>query len=353
MKLAVVLVHYHSPELARAACAALERDAATGGLELEMVLVDNGSRPEDLALLESLPARYLVPDRNLGYAGGVNFGLRETSAERVVVMNPDVEVLPGCLSELVQALERGAAVAGPRFFWDHAKRYLLPPTEAVSRGAEVLAVLARRSSGWAHLARRHWRRHARRYWTAETSFVGYDLSGALLALRRDAWSTVGPFDEGYRLYYEETDWLQRMRAAGLEARYVPSAEAVHFYAQSTATEPRVEAWRLDSGRRFRRRVYGSLFTRMLESLSSRVDPKALTDAPRAPKRLPSKPAWQEVSPSSQGFPAAGYRLPPGSDPPTDLPAEIHARLAPGTYCLRSIDHKGRELGVTRLEKTLK
>ncbi len=352
MKLAVVLVHYHSPELARAACEALVRDAETSGLELEAVLVDNGSRPEDLALLESLPARRLVPPDNLGYAGGVNFGLRETSAEQLVVMNPDVEVLPGCLGALTKALEDGAAVAGPRFFWDHGKRYLLPPTEAVSRSAELLAVLARRSSGWARLARRRWRRHARRYWTAEASFVGYDLSGALLALRRDAWSAIGPFDEGYRLYYEEADWLQRLRAARLEARFVPSAEAVHLYAQSTANEPRVEAWRLDSSRRFRRRVYGSMFTRMLEGLSSRVAPQAIADDPQAARQLPSTPAWQEISPSPQGFPAAGYRLPTGSELPADLPAEISARLAPGTYFLRSIDREGRELGVSYLEKPL-
>ncbi|MCP3967191.1 MAG: glycosyltransferase, partial [Lentisphaerae bacterium] len=127
MKLAVILVHYHSPELARRACEALARDA--GEVELETVLVDNGSRPEDLEILESLPARRVDPGGNLGYAGGANAGVRETSADWVAVMNPDVEVLPGCLGALAEALENGAAAAGPRFFWDHGKQYQLPPTE--------------------------------------------------------------------------------------------------------------------------------------------------------------------------------------------------------------------------------
>ena len=163
---------------------------------------------------------------------------------------------------------------------------------------------------------------------------------------------MGPFDEGYRLYYEETDWLQRLRAEGLEARFVPAAEAVHLYAQSTATEPRVEGWRQDSSRRFRRRIYGSSFTRMLERLSAWVGPTSV-DPPLAAESdaTVAEAAWQEVSPSPLGYPAAGCRLASGSTPPADLPAEIMERLAPGSYYLRSVDDSGRELGVSRLEKT--
>ena len=350
MKLAVVLVHYHSPALARSACLALERDAGSSGIEIEAVLVDNGSRPEDREILASLPARRLDPGSNLGYAGGANLGVRETSAELVVVMNPDVEVLPGCLGALAEALDRGASAAGPRFFWDHGKQYLLPPTEQVSRIAEVLAILARRGGRWARIARRHWRRHARRYWSACELLAGYDLSGALLAFRRSAWRRIGPFDEGYRLYYEETDWLQRLRAEGLEACYVPAAEAVHFYAQSTVAETRAEQWRLESSRRFRRRVYGPRFTRLLETLSVRIEDTAV-EVGAAPTPSTGLAAWVEVSPSSLGYPAAGHRLRHGAAPPADLPAEIRDRLAPGRYNLRTIDRAGREQGCTRLEKT--
>ncbi len=348
MKLAVILVHYFSPELARTACEALVRDAETSGLELEIWLVDNGSRVRDREILASLPARRLDPGRNLGYAGGANAGIRETSAELVAVMNPDVEVLPGCLGALVAALDGGAAAAGPRFYWDRGQRFLLPPTEPVSRMAEARAVLARRGERWARHARRRWRRHARRYWSAREPLRGYDLSGALFAFRRSAWQQVGPFDEGYRLYYEETDWLQRLRAARLPAQFVPSAEAVHLYAQSTAGEARVEKWRLDSGRRFRRRVYGPSFTRWLERLSSRAP--GVADRDPTSQADESSAAWLEVSPSPLGYPAAGRRLNPPSAPPASLPAEILERLAAGTYYLRSVDPEGRELGLALLEK---
>lgn len=342
MKLAAVLVHYHTPELARGACAALVRDASASDLELETVLVDNGSRPEDSDVLAAVPARVLDPGRNLGYAGGVNLGVRETSAEHVVVMNPDVEVLPGCLAGLIAALEDGAAAAGPRFYWDRRKRFLLPPTEPVSRRAELLAVLAKRGGSWARFARRSWRRHARRYWLASSALVGYDLSGALLAFRREAWRSVGTFDERYRLYFEETDWLQRLRAARLEASYVPSAEAVHLYAQSTVREGRAADWFLESSRRFRRRVYGPAFTSLLERLGGGGRAAAPLD-----EEAPSRAAeWLEVSPSAAGYPAAAGRFSAAEQ--VDLPEEIRARLAPGTYYLRSLDGEGREVGLRGL-----
>ena len=88
MKLAVIIVHYHTPELVPGACEALSRDAEASGLELEILLVDNGSRDRDRELWLSVPARRLDPGRNLGYAGGANLGVRESSAEHLVVGLP-------------------------------------------------------------------------------------------------------------------------------------------------------------------------------------------------------------------------------------------------------------------------
>ncbi len=346
MKLAIVLVHYHTPELAQRACEALLQDASTSKLELEMVLVDNGSRLEDLECLTALPARRVDPGQNLGYAGGANLGIEATSADFVVVMNPDVLVFPGCLRALGQALEKGAAVAGPRFYWDAGKRFLLPPTETVGRWRELLRVLALRGDPWTRLARRQWRRHARRHWLANQPIASFDLSGALLAFRRSTWQQVGPFDEGYRLYFEETDWLQRIRRAGLAGRFVPAAEAVHLYAQSTVKEGQAQNWFLESSRRFRRRAYGPSFTRALEALSPGVGsslPAPETVGPQDSQLA----AWLEVAPLATGYPAAGCPMASGSRPLAELPTEIQGQLAPGTYYLRSIDANGKTVSLQK------
>src|SRR5688572_10577388 len=111
MRLAVLLVHYHTPALAAAAVEALWRDVQAAGLDpaadVEWILVDNGSDEAGRTLLESLPVRRIDPGRNLGYAGGVNLGVARSSAELILQLNPDVLVLPGCVSALLAALEAG------------------------------------------------------------------------------------------------------------------------------------------------------------------------------------------------------------------------------------------------------
>lgn len=346
MKLGVVLVHYHTAALAVAAHRALAADLEAVGLEADWLLVDNGSDLAGRELLDTLPVRRLDPGENLGYAGGANLGVRESQADAFFLMNPDVEVLPGCAPALLAALADGAAAAGPMFYWDHDRRFRLPPTEHRTRRDALLRLAAERGEIFARRARRRWRRHARRYWTAAAPCRGYELSGALLAFRRDAWEALDGFDEGYRLYFEETDFLERLRRDGREARFVPLAEAVHLYAQSTVGEPRSAGWFADSHRRFRRRFYGRAFTTFLEGLSRLWRPSAVA-SPQEQKRL-GQPAWLEVSASPLGFPAAGRRL--EGEPSCELPREILDRLPDGDYFLRAVDEAGAELAAQGLNK---
>jgi GT2 family glycosyltransferase len=345
VRLALILVHYHTPRLAADAVAALRAgigDELGGDAgDAEWIVVDNGSDADGRALLESLPVRRIDPGANLGYAGGVNLGVASSTAEAVIVMNPDVLVFPGCVAALLERLRAGAAVAGPAFYWDHGRRMLLPPGEERGRLAELLAVLSTRT------ARRRWRRHARRHWEARGPLESWSLSGSLLAIRRDAWQTVGPFDEGYRLFFEETDWLLRARRLGLRSEYVPAAEAVHLYNQSAAREPRSREWFEESARRFRRLHYGAGFSAVLERLSRQE-----TRTPELPRvsvfDLPPGAEWVEVSPNPAGFPAAAQRLAPGVRS-WSLPEEIAARMPGGRWIVQVTDRAGRELLRSELE----
>jgi N-acetylglucosaminyl-diphospho-decaprenol L-rhamnosyltransferase len=350
MRLAIVLVHYHTPALATDAVAALRQDVERAGLDpsmdVEWLLVDNGSDAAGRALLESLPVQRIDPGSNLGYAGGVNLGVARSHAERILLMNPDVLVLPGCVAALLSALDAGAAVAGPQSFWDRERRMLLPPAEPRSRRDELSVLLAGRG------ARRRWRRHARRHWQARQPLPSWTLSGSLLALRREAWGQVGPFDEGYPLFFEETDWLLRVRRHGLPAWYVPAAEAVHLHGQSAVAEPRSRQWFEESARRFRERWYGVWFADLLEALAGRLprcsEPRQ--EAPAAGLDLAgfSFPLWIEVSPNPTGFPAAAERL---DAPPAGgwrLPDEVVERTAGSELAVQVVDERGRELAKYRM-----
>ncbi|HSS50532.1 MAG TPA: glycosyltransferase family 2 protein [Thermoanaerobaculia bacterium] len=349
MRLAIILVHYHTPGLAAAALEALRADVSGLSLTIDWLLVDNGSTLEERACLASLPVRRVDPGRNLGYAGGVNRGVAETDAELLLVMNPDVIVLPGCVSALVERLSVAgtAAIAGPAFYWDSGRRLLLPPAERRGRREELAAVLARRDAARGARARRRWRRHARRHWQARAPLPSHALSGSLLALTRRAWETVGPFDEGFQLFFEETDWLLRAERKGVPSWYVPAAEAVHLYNQSAGREPRARVWFEESARRFRRLHYGEGFAAAVEALNGESPP--ISEAsPLLPEGLDLAglpfPLWVEVSPNPEGFPAAAELLPAPPAGLWRLPAEIDRRLPVGTVLtVQAADASGREL----------
>ncbi len=216
---------------------------------------------------------------------------------------------------------------------------------------ELRAALARRFPGVpliAGAARRAWRRHARRHWEAAEPFVSPALSGALIAFRRDAWTQIGPFDEAFRLYFEETDWLLRLAAGGLDSRFVPAARAVHLFAQSSMHEPRATAWFGEAERLFRRRHLGRGVTRLLAALGA-APPR--TDSARASVASPAislaglstprPPAWVEIALASGGFPAAGERLSAVAGG-WQMPDEIWRRLPPGELWIRGVDRRGRE-----------
>jgi GT2 family glycosyltransferase len=350
--LAVVLVHYHAPRAVAAAVAALAADLEQAGVAAEWCVVDNGSTPPERAELVELGLPVLPAADNRGFAAGVNLGVEATTAGSVLVLNPDVEVLPGCVRALLDEIDRGAAAAAPRLYWDRERRFLLPPGEERTRGWELLSLLASRSRRCAVSARRRWRRDARRHWEAASSISSMRLSGAAIALSRAAWARVGPFDEGFRLYFEETDWLLRLTAAGLEARQAAGAEAVHAFAHSTKDEPAAARWFDQSARRFRERHYGRWFVWLLDRLAPAANGATPTPPPRwredslagALDVAPGDSVWLELSPNRDGFPAAGERVRAGDL--ADWRPPVALMRASGidamSLCVATAD--GRELG---------
>jgi GT2 family glycosyltransferase len=90
------------------------------------------------------------------------------------------------------------------------------------------------------------------------------ISGSCMLARRSALAEVGGFDEGFFLYEEDVDLCVRLRNAGWQVVFTPSAEVVHHLGVSMATDPwrsRLEYHR--SHLRFYRKHNGPLQTLLL------------------------------------------------------------------------------------------
>src|SRR5581483_855774 len=95
--------------------------AALGNIAANVVIVDNGSSDGTAEILRDREDCRLVHSTNIGYAGGINRGVREGSgADALLILNPDVRLLPGSVAPLLAALRTpGVGIVAPRVLSDH------------------------------------------------------------------------------------------------------------------------------------------------------------------------------------------------------------------------------------------
>ena len=253
MALIVALVTYNSEAVLGGCLASLDVAAAYVG-PWRFVVADNASTDESVALVEALApdATVVRLPRNLGYAAGVNAAIAAAAgAGPVLVLNPDVRLEPEALVRMLRALDRpGTGIAVPRLE-DAAGRL----QHSLRREPTVLralgqALLGERSGRIPLLGETVTRGGAyTRPVTADWA------TGAAMLISRACLEAVGPWDESYFLYSEETDFCLRARDAGFALRHVPDAGAVHLGGESESS-PRL--WSILSVNRVRlyRRRHG-------------------------------------------------------------------------------------------------
>ncbi|HZI89129.1 MAG TPA: glycosyltransferase family 2 protein, partial [Candidatus Polarisedimenticolia bacterium] len=231
LSLSLIVVHYQSrPALTRL----LDSLRASRPEPLrEVLLVNNSGEPiEDLVRGLPWPARILTPGRNLGYARGVNEGIRAAREEQVLILNPDIVISPGSIEALVRCAEAHprAGIVAPRLLNADGTLQL-----SARRFYNWKTLLLRRAPLGPYAARsRTVRDHLMADWDhATTRAVDWVLGAAMLARKR-AIRDVGLMDERYFLYFEDVDWCQRMGRHGYEVLYCAESTMVHEYARSSA-----------------------------------------------------------------------------------------------------------------------
>ena len=326
---AVVVNHRSAAHAVR--CVASLREAMAGeGLRGEVVLVDCGSGGDELGALAAAPADVRVAlAENRGYSGGINAGLARATGHRLVLSNADVIFRPGSLRPLLDAVaHESVGAAAPLLFWDGADQIRLPPGYPPDFWTDAAQLLGPRLPG----GRRRFAAFARRaiaLWR-DGGAVRH-LTGAVLAVRRAVLDRVGRFDERFPFEYEETEWEDRVRAAGFSLHVVAASRARHLWARSAAAGEGVGQRRARSRSLYRARRYGRTGRALLEWLEAarpphKAAPQARLEAPAVARRAGASVA---ISPNASLLPFAAARL----DRDFCLPAELADGLPAGPLYL--------------------
>ncbi len=207
--------------------------AQAGEFALDVVVVDDGSGPVVTeAIRASTPGSVSVVARsaNRGYAAACNEGIRRARAARadyVWLLNNDIEMQPATLQRMLETIEErpGWAAVAPVTIDPRPPHLVLGAGVTIGRTrARVRHLLGGRPQ--TDLPREPYAVEA--------------IEGAAPLVRLSAIDAVGELDEGYRMYWEDTDWSVRARAAGWQVGVEPRALVSHLVSQSTSGEQRTE-----------------------------------------------------------------------------------------------------------------
>lgn len=192
------------------------------GVELEIMVVDNGSSDDSIAWMQAERIPHIPLPRNLGFAPAVNLGFSATTAEAVATVNSDTMLEPDAFSKMYEVLMSDEHIGGvqPRIL-SLVRGDRLDPDDPdaliYSLGQALTADGRAREDGIGQP-------QGERGFEAREIF---GVCGAACMFRRQLVVDLGGYDEAYFAFYEDVDLNVRARIAGWKFRLVPSAVVWH------------------------------------------------------------------------------------------------------------------------------
>lgn len=213
---------------------------------LEVIVVDNASSADEATIIEQRfpQVKVIRSDKNLGFAGGNNLGIRAARGKYLFFVNNDTlftgkweeksvkDRLQALINRLESSPKIGLVCPKIRFAWEDA------PIQF---------------AGYTPLSRITMRNNA--IGCGEKDQGQYDAAhttpyahGAAMMVKREALDKAGLMPECYFLYYEEFDWSMMFRRAGYELWYEPAATIFHKESRSTGQNSPMKTYYLTRNR---------------------------------------------------------------------------------------------------------
>ncbi|HEX9512015.1 MAG TPA: glycosyltransferase family 2 protein [Puia sp.] len=202
-------------------CQFLESTRSLTYKNYEILVCDMGSDIDPTARInaESYPhTRVLRSEKNLGFTGGNNWGMRQAKGDFVFIVNNDTEVTPELLDVLVEPFfqDPTIGVTCPKI------RFYQQPDMIQYAGFNPINVLTGRTTavGSKEIDKGQ----------CDTSGYTHGAHGCAMLVSREVIEKIGMFPENFFIYYEEWDWSARILKAGYHIYY--QAKGLIFHKES-------------------------------------------------------------------------------------------------------------------------
>lgn len=230
-KVSIITVNYKQAALTCDFLRSVVRHAR--GEDVEVVLVDNGSTSDQEAHFQAVypGVKYIRSERNLGFAGANNLGIAQATGEYLLFLNNDTEITAGYVRVLRQELEARPDIG----LLSSLILYFEDKSMIQYAGYTPMNYYTARNRGIGANERDEGQ------YDHTTRVTGY-AHGAAMMCRRADLSRVGPMPVQYFLYYEELDWCEQFKRAGLQCGFTGKAKIYHKESMSVGKESPLKAY---------------------------------------------------------------------------------------------------------------
>ena len=228
--LSIVIVNWNTLQMTRE-CLQSVRDALqgpdAGRITAQVILVDNASHDGSGDMVEAeFPEVELIRNtENLGFAKANNQGFRIATGRRILLLNSDTLIHGDVLSASVAWLDAhpaSGAMAAKALNGDGTTQM------TCHQFPSLLNQFLMASGLWKLKTPKFFGRYHMTDWNRDTEREVEVISGCFLMLRREVLEQVGPLDEAFFFFGEETDWCRRMRDAGWTLTFAPVGTYTHY-----------------------------------------------------------------------------------------------------------------------------
>ena len=179
----------------------------------EVIVVDNGSTDDSVAIARAAGASVIELGANQGFSKAVNHGIERSRGEWIAILNNDIELEYDWLSQLLdRAIQRNAWFASGKILNASNRSYLDGADDAVCRGASAWRCGHGRPDGPA--------------WNQSRIIQIAPFTAAIF--RSELFRKLGRLDEDFESYLEDVDFGIRCSIQRLQGVYVPEAVAYHY-----------------------------------------------------------------------------------------------------------------------------
>lgn len=190
---------------------------------VRVFVVDNNSKDETVKIIrDNFPeVELILNDSNLGFAKAINQGIRDclsNGCEYILVLNPDTKVERGAIEEMTKVMKSDKKVG------------VVQPLITLMSDPEKINTWGNEYKGFGLVSLGGFRQEVPSAKNPKLPNRQIEFaSGACMLIKSPIFKEIGLFDERFFLYFEDTEFSERVRKAGYEIRLAPEARVQHDY----------------------------------------------------------------------------------------------------------------------------